>query len=311
MKTTFTIGSGDAGARLDVFLAGRLGGFSRAKVQKLIKSGAVLLNGRTAKPHAELADGDRVEAEADAPRKAEEGLEPRPDIPLAVVHEDADVVVVMKPAGMLVHPAVAGDRGTLANALLGRYPEIAGIGDDPTRPGIVHRLDKDASGLLVAARSAKAFASLKAQFQAHAVTKEYAVLVDGGPPHDSGTITFAIGRSASGGRMAARPEPGEDDKEAVTHYRVDERLPDVALLTVRTETGRTHQIRAHMHALGCPVVGDALYGAKRAKRLASPRLFLHAKALAFNHPVSGARLEFTAPLPKELEEVLAKARAKG
>lgn len=308
MKKTLKVGDDGAGMRLDSWLAKRLPDVSRSRIQKWIKAGQVLRNGEAETPHAALESGDKIAVNAPDVPAADEPLVPRHDIRLDVIYEDEHVVVVDKPAGLLVHPAVPGETDTLANALVARYPEIAKVGDSADRPGIVHRLDKEASGLLAVARTAAAFANLKTQFQAHVVKKEYAVLVDGVVPDDSGTIRLAIGRSSSGGKMAARPEPGEDDKEAVTHYRVEERFPKATLLTVRTETGRTHQIRAHFHALGCPVVGDPLYGAKRPGRLPAPRLFLHAKTLAFTHPTTDEQLSFNAPLPEALEEVLKKLR---
>lgn len=310
MKKKFTIDAESAGARLDAWLAARLKDTSRSRVQKWIKSGAVLVNDETATPHYALEDGDKVAVSAPDEPAPDAPLVPRKDIALDVVHEDKHVIVVNKPSGLIVHPAVPGESDTLANAVIARYPEVAKIGDDMQRPGIVHRLDREASGLLVIARTKEAFAALKAQFQAHVVKKEYAVLIDGEAPQDSGTIRLAIGRSASGGKMAARPEPGDDDKDAVTHYRVEERLPKTTYLTVRTETGRTHQIRAHFHALGVPVVGDPLYGTKRPGRLAAPRLFLHAKTLEFTHPVTDKQMAFHAPLPKELEDMLEELRRK-
>lgn len=310
MKKKFTIDAEAAGTRLDAWLAARLKATSRSRVQKWIKSGAVLVNGATTTPHYALEDGDTIAVDAPDEPAPDAPLVPRDDIAFEVVHEDKDIIVVNKPSGLIVHPAVPGESETLANAIIARYPEVAAIGDAQDRPGIVHRLDREASGLMVVARTKDAFAALKAQFQAHVVKKEYAVLIDGEAPQDSGTIRLAIGRSASGGKMAARHEAGEDDKDAVTHYRVEERLPKTTYLTVRTETGRTHQIRAHFHALGIPVVGDPLYGTKRPGRLPAPRLFLHAKTLAFTHPVTDKQLEFHVPLPKELEDVLEDLRRK-
>lgn len=304
MKTTFTIDAEAAGARLDAWLAARLEGTSRSRIQKWIKSGEVLLNGAKATPHDALEAGDVIAIDAQDAPAADAPLVPRKDIAFEVIHEDKHVIVVNKPSGLIVHPAVPGESETLANAIIARYPEVAAVGDAQDRPGIVHRLDREASGLMVVARTKEAFLALKAQFQAHVVKKEYAVLIDGEAPADTGTIRLAIGRSSSGGKMAARPEPGEDDKDAITHYRVEERLPKTTYLTVRTETGRTHQIRAHFHALGIPVVGDPLYGTKRPGRLPAPRLFLHAKTLEFTHPVTDKQMTFHAPLPKELEDVL-------
>ncbi len=295
----------DAGSRLDVFLTKRIAGVSRSRVQKWIKAGEARVNDKKATPHLALEEGDEVLVSSDTGEVPNEiSLIPRPDIALDVVYEDADVIVVNKPSGMLVHPAVASDTATLANALIGRDPAIAAVGDAPERPGIVHRLDKDASGLIVAAKTKRAFEALKSQFKKHEVEKKYAVLVDGAPPKDEGTVSLAIGRSAKGGKMAARHDALEGDRDAVTHYRIEERFSEATLLSVRTETGRTHQIRAHMNALGCPVVGDALYGDKMRGRIKSPRLFLHAKTLAFAHPITGKRLEFSAPLPQELQRVL-------
>lgn len=312
MKTVLRIEPEEAGERIDVFLTKRLDGLSRAKIQKRIKSGGVNVNGQTASPHLILKAGDEVSLDT---VKAEEegpaGLEPRKDVKFAVIHEDADIAVVNKPAGLLVHPAVEGDRETLANGLIARWPAMATVGESPDRPGIMHRLDKDASGLMVVAKTKKAYDSLKRQFQKHTVHKEYAVLVNGAPPADEGVVNLMIGRKKGSGKMAARAVPREGDREAVTHYHVDERLPKATLLTVRTETGRTHQIRAHMHALGCTVVGDPLYGTDKTKLVTAPRLFLHAKKLGFSHPSTRRKLEFESPLPDELAYVLAQLRSKG
>lgn len=310
MKATYRVDKDAAGSRIDAWLAKRLPDVSRSRIQKWIKAGAVLRNGAKATPHDPLEENDEIVVAAEDVPASDAPLVPRHDIVVEVVFEDEHMVVVNKPAGLIVHPAVPGETETLANALIAKYPEIASIGDSPERPGIVHRLDREASGLLVVARTPAAFANLKSQFQSHVVKKEYVVLVDGAPPQDSGTIRLAIGRSTSGGKMAAKVVAGEDDKDAVTHYRLEEKFPKVALVTVRTETGRTHQIRAHFHALGCPVVGDTLYGRKRQGRFPSPRLFLHAKTLAFTHPTKDTQLEFHAPLPKELEDILKGLRGK-
>ncbi len=304
MKKTFTVTKKDAEARLDVFLTSNFKDRSRSQLQKLIKSGGVVVNGGKKTPHFALSEGDVVTVEDEPSHTSTDVLVPRKDIPLSVVYEDDDVAVINKQFGLLVHPATAHDTETLAHALIAHWPKITTVGDTPDRPGIVHRLDKDASGLLVVAKTKKAFASLKRQFQKHTIKKEYAVLVDGGPSNDEGTVNLHIGRKRNSGRMAARHEPREGDKDAVTHYYVEERYPRVTLLTVRTETGRTHQIRAHMDALGCPVVGDTLYGLKRAARFPAPRLFLHAKTLGFTHPTSRKKLVFSASLPPELEKIL-------
>ncbi|HTM68644.1 MAG TPA: RluA family pseudouridine synthase, partial [Candidatus Binatia bacterium] len=194
MKATYRVDKEGAGTRLDAWLAQQLPGVSRSRVQKWIKAGSVLRNGEKDTPHAALEEGDEIAVDAvDAP-DADAPLVPRHDIPLEIVYEDEHVVVVNKPSGLIVHPAVPGESETLANALIAKYPEIAKIGDAHDRPGIVHRLDREASGLLVVARTPAAFANLKSQFQSHVVKKEYAVLIDGEPPQDEGTIRLAIGR---------------------------------------------------------------------------------------------------------------------
>ncbi len=310
-KKTFTVTASDAGQRLDVFLARGLSALTRSKIQSLIKNGLILLNGNIAKPHAFLHADDVVTMSSGDAKPVKKAKKLTPSTrELNVVFEDDDLAVINKPAGLLVHPTVQDEKDTLAHALVAYWPKIAKVGDAPEqRPGIVHRLDKAASGLLVVAKTAKAFESLKRQFQEHTVEKEYAVLVNGRPPKDEDTVTVSIGRAASGTKMAARAEAEEGDRPAVTRYRVEEAFKGATLLSVRTETGRTHQIRATFHAIGCPVVGDQLYHVHRGPSVAAPRLFLHAKRLAFTHPVTDERLEFTAPLPPELEKVLKNLRS--
>ena len=311
MSKTIKIEPENAGARLDLFLTGLYPDISRSKLQAAIKDGRILLNGKPAKPHTFLKTDDEIAMPAEktvAPPAATK-LQGRQDIPFAVIYEDDKLAVIDKPTGLLVHPTVQGETETLAHALVGRWPGLAKVGEAPERPGIVHRLDKEASGLLVVAKTKKAFAALKAQFQEHSIEKEYAVLVNGRPPKEADTISLTIGRSAAGNRMAARAEAlDENDRPAITHYRVEEYFNGATLLSVRTETGRTHQIRAHLHALGSSVAGDPLYHIKRGPVVASPRLFLHCRRLAFKHPKTGQRVEFTSPLPADLESTLKKLR---
>ena len=303
MKTAFTIAPEDAGARLDVFLTKHLEGFSRTHSRAAVEGGKVLVNGKVLAAHYSLRAGDEIAVDAVAP-ETKITMTPRPDVKLHILYEDADIIVIDKPSGMLTHPAVPTDDTSLAHALIAHAPAIATVGDSPERPGIVHRLDKDASGLIVAAKTPAAFESLKEQFKVHDVEKTYSVLCDGMTPEDAATITLAIGRKKGDGKMAARHEPKEGDREAITHYHVEVRYPKATLLTVRIETGRTHQIRTHLHAIGCSVVGDPLYGTARVGRLPASRLFLHAKSLAFTHPRTGERMTFTSPLPKELQDIL-------
>jgi 23S rRNA pseudouridine1911/1915/1917 synthase len=222
------------------------------------------------------------------------------------VYEDADVIVVNKPAGLVVHPGSGHDHGTLVHGLLARYPELAAVGD-ADRPGIVHRLDRDTSGLMVVARTAPAHAALVDALAAREVTREYDALVWGHPENPRGVVDAPIGRSTTRRtRMAVRAV----GKEARTVYEVEEWFgrPEVARLRCRLETGRTHQIRVHLAAIGHPVVGDGAYGGRRAG-IELDRPFLHAEHLAFAHPVTGEPLEFRSPRPAELDEVLVRLRA--
>jgi 23S rRNA pseudouridine1911/1915/1917 synthase len=299
---TILVPEESAGERLDKFMAARFPDRSRGAWQDAISAGHVTLNGRVTTPHHAATMPDN-----DADRQIT--MVPRPDITLRVAFEDAALAVIEKPSGMLMHPAIPTDTATLAHAAIARWPQMATVGESPERPGIMQRLDKEASGLVVLAKIAAAYDDLKRQFQKHDITKEYLVLVSGVPSQESGTVTLAIGRKAGQGRMSARPAAFDGDRPAVTHYEVVEHFANAALLRVRTETGRTHQIRAHMKALGCPVAGDEVYGTPAAQRL-SPRLFLHATTLGFVHPATKKPMEFVSALPQELENVLAKLRTK-
>jgi 23S rRNA pseudouridine1911/1915/1917 synthase len=296
-----------AGDRLDRWLATALAHLSRARVQQLIVGGQVRVDGRTVKPSHRLRGGEQVEVEIPPPPP--EALEPEP-MALAIVWEDDHVLVVDKPAGVVVHPGAGHRRGTLAAAVLAHAPSTAGVGG-AGRPGIVHRLDKDTSGLLVIAKTPEAWQTLTRALAARRVARRYLAVVAGRVEAEAGTIDRPIGRHPRWRqRMAVRP-PGQG-RPAVTHYRVLERFRGHTLLELRLETGRTHQIRVHLASMGHPVVGDETYGRGRAR---SPvplgGLALHATALEFVHPVSGERLRFTSPLPVRMVRLLEHLRARG
>jgi 23S rRNA pseudouridine1911/1915/1917 synthase len=286
-------GPEDSGARLDAFLAGPLG--SRAHAQRLIEDGAVLVDGVAVPKRHRLTDGEVVTV-----TEPETGPPPEVAAPaeFAVPYQDEHLLVVDKPAGVVVHPSRGHHTGTLSQALEG----VAGGGDED-RAGIVHRLDRDTSGLLVVARSAEAHRRLKAALQGRDITREYLALVEGRPPARSGTIDAPIGRDR---RIRTRMSTETDDpRDAVTHFEIERALPATTLLRVRLETGRTHQIRAHLLAIGHPVAGDPEYGT--AGVLGLERQFLHAARLAFAHPFTGAAVDVSSPLPADLTAALDRA----
>jgi 23S rRNA pseudouridine1911/1915/1917 synthase len=288
-------GAEDAGARLDAFLADPLG--SRARAQRLIEEGAVRVDGAVVPKRHRVQDGETVEVELPA------AVPPAPAAPLpgiAVRYDDDDLLVVDKRAGVVVHPARGHSTGTLAQALAG-----VAAGGEAGRAGIVHRLDRDTSGLLVVARSPEAHRRLKAALQRRAITREYLALVEGRPPARSGTIDAPIGRDRR--RRTQMSTDTDDPREAVTHFAIEETLARTTLLRVRLETGRTHQIRAHLRAIGHPVAGDPEYGT--AGRLGLERQFLHAARLRFAQPFTGAPLDVSSPLPGDLAAALERARA--
>jgi 23S rRNA pseudouridine1911/1915/1917 synthase len=284
----------DEGTRLDAFLAGPLG--SRARAQRLIEAGAVLVDGRLAPKRHLMTAGQRVTV--DEPEEATPAADV-PDAPYAVPYADEHLLVVDKPAGVVVHPARGHRAGTLAQALAG----VAAGGEDAARAGIVHRLDRDTSGLLVVARSEAAHRALRAALQARAITREYLVLVEGRPPARTGTIDAPLGRDR---RVRTRMSTDTDvPRTAITHFEIERALPRTTLLRVRLETGRTHQIRVHLQAIGHPVVGDPEYGTPG--RLGLERQFLHATRLAFAHPVTGKPVDVSSPLAPDLQAALARA----
>jgi 23S rRNA pseudouridine1911/1915/1917 synthase len=287
------------GERLDRTVA-LLTGWTRAAVQTLLEQGAVLVDGRPVAKSHKLKAGAVIELLAEP----ETETPPTPDATVAVEvrYEDADVVVINKPAGLVVHPGAGHPGGTLVNGLLARYPEIATVGD-PMRPGIVHRLDRDTSGLLAVGRSQRGYEALIDQLAVRLVEREYIALVWGRLSSPRGLIDAPVGRSqARRTRMAVR----DTGKPARTEYEVRTAYGDPAcsLLDCRLETGRTHQIRVHLSAIGHPVVGDATYGGQR-ESIALDVPFLHATALAFDHPGTDERVRFEEPLPEELQAVLA------
>jgi len=287
-----------AGTRLDRFLSEPLG--SRARAQALIDAGKVSVDGRLRPKRHTLSPGEIiVVAAGDPPPPAAAG----PAVPFTVAYEDDHLLVVDKPAGLVVHPARGHRTGTLAQALSGR----AAGGEDPYRAGIVHRLDRDTSGLLVVAKSDEVHRALKALLAARGLRREYLALVEGRPPARTGTIDAPIGRHRNDRVMMSIDT--DDPREARTHFEIEQLLARATLLRVVLDTGRTHQIRVHLAAIDHPVCGDPQYGT--AGQYGLKRQFLHAARLAFTHPVTGEALDVTSPLPADLAEALARAAADG
>ncbi len=286
----------EGGKRVDKYLAERVSGLSRSRAQRLIEGGLVTVNGELAKPSYRLKAGDLVVVRIPPPEEAEPVAEP---IPLDIVYEDEDLIVVNKPAGMVVHPGPGHRRGTLVGALLSRYPELAGTGQR-LRPGVVHRLDKDSSGLLVVARNERAFRELQAQFKRREVDKRYLILVEGRLEPRRGVIDAPIGRDP---KHRKRMAVVKDGKPARTEYKVVEYFDQHTLVEAKPVTGRTHQVRVHFAAIGHPLVGDPVYGFRK-RRWGLERQFLHAWKLSFALPSTGQRMEFTAELPEDLQRVL-------
>ncbi len=295
------------GTRVDVVLATALAGVSRTRAQRSIDLGDALVNGRQVKPSHRVRAGDLIEIELPEPPPTELVAE---EMPLRIFFEDEWILVVDKPAGLVVHPGAGVATGTLANGILAHTRAAIGARG---RPGIVHRIDKDTSGLLVVAKTEAALAALTAQFQERTVGKRYTALVHGRMRADAGQIDAPIARDPRV-RVRMKVVRAGQGRPALTRWTVVERYPQTTLLDVEILTGRTHQIRVHMAAQGHPVVGDQTYGGSHDERLPNVELrrrvqalgrhFLHARVLAFDHPVSGVRLQFTSPLPVGLEELL-------
>jgi 23S rRNA pseudouridine1911/1915/1917 synthase len=304
-RVAVVVDAPDAGQRLDRWLAARLADVSRARLQGLIAEGHVRVDGATRKPSHRVVVGERIDV--DIPPPPPEELEPEP-IALSVVHEDAHVLVVDKPAGVVVHPGAGHARGTLAAAVLAHVPGIVGVGG-PRRPGVVHRLDKDTSGLLVIAKSPLAYESLTAQLASRTVRRVYLALVHGRMTATAGLVDKPIGRDPRDRTRMAVRSAGQG-RRAITEFRVQERFSEFTYLEARLQTGRTHQIRVHLASLGHPIAGDAIYGGRRRPPLPVllDGLALHATALAFVHPISQARMEFASALPPRIERLLSHLR---
>ncbi|MEK7473528.1 MAG: RluA family pseudouridine synthase [Patescibacteria group bacterium] len=307
-QATWTVEGGDTGERLDVFLAFALPDRSRSGIQKLIKNKHVTVNGASATVHRFLKEGDKVmwDGGESVTRNAQHITENAPSdvTPYAlrdlIVEETDGWIVLDKPTGLLVHADAKTKEGTLIDVILAHDPSIAKIGEDPVRPGIMHRLDREVSGLMVVAKTQHAYDELKRQFASREVRKIYLAMCHGSLPDEEGDIKFRIARSTTQPRMAARPSHEEEGKAAWTHYRVKERFKGATLVELEILSGRTHQIRAHMHAMQCPVMGDALYAIKNTERnVKAPRLMLQSVELEFTDPDSGDRKHFElAPIPE-------------
>ena len=302
MTRELTAATEHAGVRLDAFLSAD-GALTRSQAARLIAEGRGRVNGKPAAKSARLSGGETVTV--DVPQLRETALPPQ-DIPLDVVYEDDDVIVVNKPTGLVVHPAPGHPDGTLVNALLHHCGEsLSGIGGEK-RPGIVHRIDRDTSGLIIAAKNDAAHLALSAQLKDHSLSRTYECLVTGNMKQDSGTVDAPIGRSSADRKKMAVVPTG---RRAVTHWEVVARYPGVTHLRCRLETGRTHQIRVHMAYIGHPILGDTVYGAKKPVPGLTGQC-LHATGLRFVHPRTGEPVELHCPLPPEFTAMLQKLQSK-
>lgn len=299
MKEQIDLQLGEQSGRIDKVLSQELADYSRSQIQQWLKDERVMVNGTTVKANYKVKAGDQVTIAVPEPTVLE--LTPE-NIPLEIVYEDEDVAVVNKPQGMVVHPSAGHPNGTLVNALLFHMQDLSSI-NDVIRPGIVHRIDKDTSGLLMIAKNDFAHESLAKQLKEKTSLRKYVALVHGVIPHEKGVIDAPIGRSKTDRKMQAVIEEG---KPAVTHFQVLERFADFTLVELQLETGRTHQIRVHMKYIGYPLAGDPVYGPK--KTLPGKGQFLHAQVLGFEHPRTGEFLTFTAPLPEVFKKTLEKLR---
>ncbi len=295
---TFQVES--AGERLDKVIAAYTPDLSRAVIQRLVKKGQVMVNGRSSKPSYRVAVGDEIVVQVPVEKPPQVVAE---QVALDIIYEDEHLLLVNKPSGMVVHPSYGHESGTLVNALLGHCPQLLDV-DGPERSGIVHRLDKDTSGLIVVAKTQDIRAALQRQFKRRSVKKTYLALVEGHPEPPQGVIDAPIGRDK---RQRKRMAIVRSGRVALTAYRVIEHFDEHSLVELQPESGRTHQLRVHLAWLGCPVVGDRVYG-YRKQRLLKHRHFLHARQLEFVHPVTKEQLSHLASLPDKLVRLLERLR---
>ncbi|MDA3926655.1 MAG: RluA family pseudouridine synthase [Kiritimatiellae bacterium] len=302
---TFTVSESGAKGRLDAWLAKRCPELSRVRIQQLIKEGCVTIADRSVKATTTPKPDDVIRVVIPAPTSAI----PQPeDIPLDVLYEDSDCIVINKQAGLVVHPAPGHPTGTLVNALLFHCSDLGGVGG-VERPGIVHRLDKDTSGVMVVVKNDASMSGFVNLFKTDGIRKEYLAIVHGEPENDKGLLTGIIGRDPSNRKKMAMVEM--NGKDAITHYRVMAKMGATTLMHCRIETGRTHQIRVHMGSIGCPVIGDRLYGRLSAdKKLPDfpARQMLHARRLSFQHPLTKQKLCIVAPLPADFKSFCSESR---
>ncbi|WP_036716866.1 RluA family pseudouridine synthase [Paenibacillus sp. JCM 10914] len=299
----WTAGAEAAKLRIDKYITDALEDeVSRSQIQLWITDGHVLVNDSNVKSNYKLNAGDRIKLSVPQPAAVE--IEAQ-DIHLDIAYEDADVIVVNKPRGMVVHPAPGHEAGTLVNALMYHCKDLSGINGE-LRPGIVHRIDKDTTGLIMAAKNDKSHASLAAQLKEHSVNRRYLALVHGNISHDQGTVDAPLGRDPHDRKLYTVTD--RNSKHAVTHFTVVERFGDYSLLELKLETGRTHQIRVHMKYIGHPLVGDPVYGKSKGIKLNGQAL--HAAVLGFDHPSTGEYIEFSAVMPNDMEELLHNLRSR-
>ncbi len=289
VKKDFIVDMEDSGKRLDIFLSTKIDGFTRSKIQKLIKENLVNVSGRYEKAGYRLKEGEKIEVII--PEIKESGIIPE-NIPVKILYEDEYIMVIDKPSGMVVHPGAGVEKGTLVNALLFLRPEIASVGSEK-RPGIVHRLDKETSGLIVVAKNDFAYHFLQKEFKERRVKKEYIALVRCNLRERRGKIELAIGRDRKDREKIS--ERTSKPREAFTEYELLKEIGNFKILSVRPRTGRTHQIRVHLKSIGCPILGDKKYGGAPYKRLA-----LHSHSISFKHPFTGKEIKFVASFPEDL-----------
>ena len=303
MKQFFTVtGEGEA-SRLDAFLSAQLDGLSRSHIQKILKGGGVLVNGRPEKSSYRVAPGDQVELEVPEPEEPEILAE---EMDLDILYEDRDIILINKPKGMVVHPAAGHYSGTLVNGLLAHCREdLSGI-NGVLRPGIVHRIDMDTTGVLIACKNDFAHTSIAQQLKVHSITRKYYAIVHGVIREEEGTVNAPIGRHPTDRKkMSINTKNG---REAVTHYRVLQRFEKFTYVECQLETGRTHQIRVHMASIHHPLLGDTVYGPAKCPVSGLQGQTLHAGVLGFIHPRTGEYMEFSAPLPEYFQELLKKLK---